>query len=54
VLIQGTEAGWITPDASWLYREGADEEEVLILNMVKAGKKRPPKCSWMRKNSKHG
>jgi hypothetical protein len=39
-----TAGGWRTHDASWLSMEEADNGEVLVVNVMQAGKERLPKC----------
>jgi hypothetical protein len=36
--------GWKTPEVSGLDMEGANNEEVLIVNMMRAEEEEPPKC----------
>jgi hypothetical protein len=45
--------GWRTPEVSWLDMEGANSEEVLIVNMMRAEEEEPPNVSQTRRNSWH-
>jgi hypothetical protein len=36
--------GWWTREVFWLDMEGANNEEVLIVNMMRAEEEEPPKC----------
>jgi hypothetical protein len=42
---------WRTSDASWMDPEGADEEGIMIINMVEVAEKRLSRCQQIRKSS---